>query len=140
MSAPTYLQSAVADPITASRTLHFSAGSIVGLVDRPRQTSGLIAALANAGIQREQIEIMRAYDLTTCHPSFIQRMTDLLHSVGPECELDRRYRTELAAGATVVTVRDVPAGQHDAVALALKTAGGHCIHSFGRFTMRTLAP
>lgn len=139
MSAATYLQNTISEPIAVTRPIRFSTGSIVGLIDAPGQPSGLIAALTNLGIQREAIEVTRTHSLAPGQPGIFNRIANLLCYIGPERELSRRYRAALESGSTIVTVRKVPADRQDAVTGILTSAGGHFIHNFGRFTVRKFA-
>ncbi len=139
MSAATYTQNALLASAATPHALHFQNGSVVALVDNAGRLPLLMQALAGLGVERAAIDVIHRATLQNAPPRLLDQLISLLCCIGPERELAGRYRAELERGAVIVTIDGIQAGQRDDLVAALKSAGGHCIHEFGRFTIRTLA-
>ena len=139
MSTSTLVSMSAAAAYATRPAIRFEAGSITGLLERPGQVSRLLAALAGAGVDRSSIEVCRGESANGASSSLVDRLRGGLACLGPERQLASEYRSELAAGAVLVTVRNVPGDRHDRVAGILKASGGYFVHGFGRFTVRRFA-
>ncbi len=117
-----------------------TSGSIVGLIDRPGQISAVLASLANAGVERTAIEIIRESGLQSAGPGFSRRLAGWFAVIGAERAILGRYRTEVEAGNALIVIRNVPADLRQRASAALQVSGGRFIHDFGRFTVRVVAP
>jgi hypothetical protein len=120
--------------------LNLPAGSLVGVLESPARIPEALAGLNGAGIERRSVEIISRIDgdLRSNSPASI--LTNWLTRVGPDRELSERYKKEVSAGGALLVIRGLPSELQALAAEILRASGGRCIHVYGRFTIRTLAP
>ena len=125
---------------TDSVKLHYSPGSVLAVVRRADQIPALIDSLVRAGIDREQVDVLSRGNVEVRPARFNDWFARWLAYIGPERDLTERYSQAILDGAAVIVVERLSHERQQFAALAIATAGGRFIHSFGYFTVRSIAP
>lgn len=117
-----------------------TSGTIVALFDRPDQLSDALASLANAGIDREAIDVIQAPKSRKLDARSTRLLTRWTTVLQPEREFLRQYLEEVEAGSTLLAIHNLPDDLRNRAASILHTSGGRFINDFGRFTIRLVIP
>jgi hypothetical protein len=130
----------------AATSLPLSANSLIGVVKRTAALGSLRAGLAFVGIAGDHVEVLDGASgqkrLDANYTGITGRIRRWFYSLGlgPEADLARQYRQELADGNLLVAVRDVDRALADVVRDIVVAHDGRCLQHYGRFTVAFLAP
>jgi hypothetical protein len=146
MAAQSLPNTRTSTQMTTTPSLRLSANSLVGVVTGVPALGPLRAALAFVGIAGDQIEVLDGASgrerLDAHYAGVTGHIRRWFHNLGlgPEADLARQYRQELADGNLLVAVRDVDRSLADVVRDIIVDCDGRCLQHYGRFTVAFLAP
>lgn len=117
---------------------------VIATLDTPEELQEAVAALADAGVDATQLEVLcgvdgvRVLDSSGVNHGLRARIIRTLQFMGEEHELLRKAEETLAAGHFLLAVPAMSAEEKQQVAALLKSKGGYALHYFGRFSIEDL--
>jgi len=135
---PMLTQTLTIPAVRASGTLGYPTNRLISTFDDWSSLARAVNALATAGIDLADIEVLHGADgLDRLGIVGLRRLR--LPELGPERDLLCAYRDVLGQGRYLLVLRQ-PGRLSQSLIEALTTNGGHAIYFFGRFAVHRFAP
>jgi hypothetical protein len=128
--------------------VRYPTNHVLGILDKPDQTTCAIDALVSGGFLESEIDLGRGTEMAdrleagTGRQGFQDWFIRLFQSVGlknAEIELKDRYEQALRDGKTVLAVMAPTEERKDLAAKILRDCGGHFINYFGHLNVERIA-